>query len=72
MSNNQTTPSTGNATSTNQSTPVETKKEENQLQLKRKIRIKKVTKKKHKTPSDKKKKPTETKKEENQLNSSAK
>ena len=48
VSNNQTTPSTGNATSTNQSTPVETKKEENQLQLKRKIRIKKVTKKKHK------------------------
>lgn len=67
MSNNQTTPSTGNATSTNQSTPVETKKEEKpaatQAQNKNQESNKEET---QATPSDKKeeKKPTETKKEE--------
>ena len=67
VSNNQTTPSTGNATSTNQSTPVETKKEEKpaatQAQNKNQESNKEET---QATPSDKKeeKKPTETKKEE--------
>ncbi|MFW3529555.1 cell wall anchor protein [Staphylococcus caprae] len=67
VSNNQTTPSTGNATSTNQSTPVETKKEEKpdatQAQNKNQESNKEET---QVTPSDKKeeKKPTETKKEE--------
>ncbi|MBX5318990.1 LPXTG cell wall anchor domain-containing protein [Staphylococcus caprae] len=67
VSNNQTTPYTGNATSTNQSTPVETKKEEKpattQAQNKNQESNKEET---QVTPSDKKeeKKPTETKKEE--------
>ena len=67
VSNNQTTPSTGNATSTNQSTPVETKKEEKpaatQAQNKNQESNKEET---QATPSDKKeeKKPTETKKED--------
>ena len=67
VSNNQTTPSTGNATSTNQSTPVETKKEEKpaatQAQNKNQESNKEET---QATPSDKKeeKKPTETNKEE--------
>lgn len=67
VSNNQTTPSTGNATSTNQSTPVETKKEEKpaatQAQNKNQESNKEET---QATPSDQKeeKEPTESKKEE--------